>query len=160
MWQLWDVSSRSALVYLMIMFDSHPGHYLATFPMCDGNMAWRDKFSFSHFLKRLTIVCNPHFRKGGFEKIWKRVKGWVYRFYCLKGCLCIKGVSKITRVGSDIVHQCKDYYFILRKIMFLNNFNHVEFLQIHTSLMLVQFLYGIFFSSLIRRIVTFSVLIL
>ena len=34
------------------------------------------------------IVCNPRFRKGGFEKIWKGVKGWVYRFTVKKG-VCV-----------------------------------------------------------------------
>ena len=40
------------------------------------------------------------------------------------------------RVGSDIVHQGKDYYLFWVRFTYLNNLNHVEILQIHTSLIL------------------------
>ena len=48
--------------------------------------------------------------------------------------VCVSKVSKIKRAGSDIVHQCRYYYLILSMIYVLNNFNHAEILQIHTSL--------------------------
>ena len=73
--------------------------------------------------------CATHALEDEFEKIWKRVKGWVYFVLLLKkGGLCIKGVSKIKRVGSDIVHQCNNYYFILSKIYVKITFNYVEIL--------------------------------
>ena len=55
---------------------------------CLGSKIWRQSGQFLFrgwfFFKMANpyIVCNPHFRKGGFDKIWKRAKGWVYMFYC------------------------------------------------------------------------------
>ena len=72
----------------------------------------------------MSVVCNICFRKSGFEfeKIcWKRVKDGFIGFTVKNGGLCIKVVSKIKRVGSDIVHQCKDSYVILSKIYILSS---------------------------------------
>ena len=66
----------------------------------------------------LSHRISARFRKGGFEKIWKMVKGGFIGFTVKTG-VCVKGVSKIKRVGSDIVHQCTDYYFILSMIYVL-----------------------------------------